>query len=73
MSRRRLQGLRGRREARRDLRAARGARQLGSEVDYLLEGQDEWRECYGKQPGRPDPNGASSTSNYRVALLVTVL
>ena len=24
--------------------------------DYLLEGQDEWRERYGKQPGRADPD-----------------
>jgi hypothetical protein len=24
--------------------------------DYLLEGQDEWRERYGKQPGRLDPD-----------------
>jgi hypothetical protein len=23
---------------------------------YLLEGQDEWRERYGKQPGRADPD-----------------
>jgi hypothetical protein len=23
---------------------------------YLLEGQDEWRERYGKQPGGPDPD-----------------
>jgi hypothetical protein len=23
---------------------------------YLLEGQDEWRGRYGKQPGRPDPD-----------------
>ena len=23
---------------------------------YLLENQDEWRERYGRQPGRPDPD-----------------